>query len=702
MVRAESSDQDRLVLKDRDTSAMEGKMSNRNCNTSQRAGHSSSKWGRGVCSWAVLACAVFVAGSHGCSALHPVRGVPAAYLPDQFIGPSRDNKRTIDLSLLVRTPPDQYRVEAGDVISVYVPRVLGVETTDVNSVGLSPPINMPASVEDPPTVGYPIQVRDDHTISLPQIPPLLVYGMTLHEVEQAILKAYTVDNKILNPSEALVMVSLQRPRITRVLVVRQEATTSLSAPSGAGSVNIGTTGKGTARTVTLKAYENDVLHALARSEGVDGLPGLNAENVIYVIRRRARAAAPHQMLPPALPPVHGPIIQQSAVQDPSEKNGVIWASGDQPYDRRVQPVAYEQPLQQSQQPLAQQYQQAGYHSGSGHSFASQYSQPVAAPVANVGHSLSPQKLSPQTSYRSRGGAARSPVDYVNAMSNAQRPDYAMQPQMIPAQAGQNQPVQQQALEQVRYQQGMMGGQPVQGASHAMTMPADVAPMMAPIADPAYQYPPMQAPYQPGLPQPGPPMNGPAGPASVEQNWASMLSGFDPTIDNPNVIRIPIRLGPGEVPQITEESITLYDGDIIFIESRETEVFYTAGLLGGGQYTLPRDYDLCVLEAVSIAESRQMGGGQVIKSMGGVSALNQDISASASRLAIIRTLPNGKRVTIEVDLKKAMRYQEENIRIQPGDVLVLQYTFPESVAAFTQRYILEGAVFGIAAGLVTGN
>ncbi|WP_437192647.1 polysaccharide biosynthesis/export family protein [Planctomicrobium sp. SH527] len=648
--------------------------------------------------------------SHGCSALHPVRGVPAAYLPDQFIGPSRDNKRTIDLSLLVRTPPDQYRVEAGDVISVYVPRVLGVESTDVNSVGISPPINMPSSIEDPPTVGYPIQVRDDHTISLPQIPPLQVRGMTLHEVEQAILKAYTVDHHILNPSEALVMVSLQRPRITRVLVVRQEATTSLSAPSGAGSVNIGTTGKGTARTVTLKAYENDVLHALARAEGVDGLPGLNAENVIYVIRRRARTAMHH----PTLPPVHGPIIQQSAVQDPNEKNGVIWASGDQLYDRRVQTVAYEQPSQQPAQQPIQQTAQAGYRSSNGHSFAPQYSQPVAAVSASTGHSMSPQ-----VSYRSRGGAAQSQMDYLNAVSNAQRQVQVTSVQTMPAQT-----VQQPPVEQVRYQHGIMGGQSVHGASHAMTMPAEIQPMapgitpgMAPIADPAYQYPQMPAPYQsgvpqpgppqpglpqPGLPQLGPPMNEHVGPASVEQNWTSMLSGFDPTIDNPNVIRIPIRLGPGEVPQITEESITLYDGDIIFIESRETEVFYTAGLLGGGQYTLPRDYDLCVLEAVSIAESRQMGGGQVIKSMGGVSALNQDISASASRLAIIRTLPNGKRVTIEVDLKKAMRYQEENIRIQPADVLVLQYTFPEAVGAFTQRYILEGAVFGVAAGLVTGN
>jgi len=107
----------------------------------------------------------------GCTALHPIRGVPASYLPDQFEGPSRDNKRTIDLSLLVRTPPDQHRVAAGDVLSIYVPRVLGSQPTEVNSAGIEPPINIPASIEDPPTVGYPIQVRDDNTIALPQLPP---------------------------------------------------------------------------------------------------------------------------------------------------------------------------------------------------------------------------------------------------------------------------------------------------------------------------------------------------------------------------------------------------------------------------------------------------------------------------------------------------------------------------------------------------
>ena len=52
--------------------------------------------------------------------------------------------------------------------------------------------------------------------------------------------------------------------------------------------------------------------------------------------------------------------------------------------------------------------------------------------------------------------------------------------------------------------------------------------------------------------------------------------------------------------------------------------------------------------------------------------------------------------------KAMVRDEENILIQPGDMLVLQYTFPEACAAFTQRFLLEGALIGIATSTFTGG
>ena len=66
------------------------------------------------------------------------------------------------------------------------------------------------------------------------------------------------------------------------------------------------------------------------------------------------------------------------------------------------------------------------------------------------------------------------------------------------------------------------------------------------------------------------------------------------------MRIPLRLPPGQTPTFKPEDIILESGDIVMIESREREVFYTGGLLGGGEYPLPRDYDLDVLGALAIS------------------------------------------------------------------------------------------------------
>ena len=73
------------------------------------------------------------------------------------------------------------------------------------------------------------------------------------------------------------------------------------------------------------------------------------------------------------------------------------------------------------------------------------------------------------------------------------------------------------------------------------------------------------------------------------------------MNRPNVIRIPLRVGPDDpIVQLAEEDIILYSGDIVFVRSRETEVFYTGGQLPAGQWPIPRDYDIDVLEAIALA------------------------------------------------------------------------------------------------------
>ena len=44
--------------------------------------------------------------------------------------------------------------------------------------------------------------------------------------------------------------------------------------------------------------------------------------------------------------------------------------------------------------------------------------------------------------------------------------------------------------------------------------------------------------------------------------------------------------------------TLHDGDVVSIEARDREVFYTAGLIGSLVVPLPRDIDLNVLQAIA--------------------------------------------------------------------------------------------------------
>lgn len=587
----------------------------------------------------ISVCLLALVGLTGCAGFHPIRGVPASYMPLEFQGPERNDRRTIDLSLLVRTPPDQYRVDAGDVLAIYVPRVLGSIPTEIEQVGIEPPINSSDSEELPPTVGYPVQVRDDATISLPQIPPLFVGGMTLHEVEQVILKAYTVDHKILNPEEAMVMVSLQRPREYRVLVFRQETGNPLASDSGGDGVNLGTARRGTARVVRLKAYENDVLHALARAEGADGLPGLDAENTIYIVRRRRRPAgvAPG---PAGIPP-HPPGVGPGLPLTPSPANPVP-----------IVPAPPSSPWQGAMQSTSPQFQ----------------------PYSNPRIGQGSDRLTVPAGQPAMAGtpANATGIQQVSAVATGGHS----------------------LVTDVEVPPPSMATPPSQ---HSLPSPAPTYPA-APYSMPPGPLPAGTIP--PGSFAPGPLPPGALPPAGMvgeglPTHWPIALQQFDPTIDNSDVVKIPIRLGEREFPTFTEQDITLYDGDIVFIESRDTEVFYTGGLLGGGQYTLPRDYDLGVLEAISIAEARNAGGTGVTRSVGGVSALNRDVANSASRVAILRTLPNGQRVTIEVDLNKAIRYKEENILVQPGDMLILQYTIPEAIAAFTQRFLLEGALIGIA-------
>lgn len=473
---------------------------------------------------AVLIAAVLSSG--GCTAFCPMHGVNVADLPPEVRLPRRTGLATIDLSLLRQTPPPEHLVDGGDVLGVYVEGILGRD-------GDVPPIYNPTDRLRPPSIGYPITVHADGTISLPQIPPLMVRGLSVPQVEQAVRQAYTEGPRpLIKPDFARVLVSMQQPRVYKVLVIRQEASNPLGI-EGASEVETPLLQQkhGTGRVVHLPAYQNDVLHALAQTGGP---PGLDAENAVYVIRGRC-------VLPP----------------------GAIETMDRLPLDFGFPP-------------------------------------PPAPALGAHGHSLPMQPPPPSVS-----------------------------------------------------------GSPI-------------------------------PPPVPGLAPEG------LGP---EHLFPLDFAGGDLTMYNSNVIRIPLRVPPGELPQHTEQDITLHDGDIVFVESREREFFYTAGLLGGGQFTLPRDYDLNVLDAIALSDARRRPERGTSRAIGGISSLNQDVTVGASQVIILRKQPDGTQLPIEIDLRQALVNPNYQIIIQPEDRIVLRYTCPQAILAFFERHLLEGYLIGAATTLL---
>ncbi|HXG09749.1 MAG TPA: polysaccharide biosynthesis/export family protein [Gemmataceae bacterium] len=380
----------------------------------------------------------------GCAALtNPtVDGVPVDQLPPELLGESREAKKPIPLTLLQQCPPDAYRLAPGDVLGIWIEGVLGEAnvTIPVQSVPF-------AAVRElrrvPPAAGYPIQVREDGTISLPFVEPIFVQGLTIAEAQETIRRAYLAPKQILKPGRERILVSLLLPRQYRVVVMREESASSATGPEGFLSVSK----RGTGHDIDLPAYENDVLHALAQT---GGLPGLDAYDEVIIYRA-------------------GP------------------------------------------------------------------------------------------------------------------------------------------------------------------------------------------PREPGLPAPATP----AGP----------------------VVRIPLRWYPDKPLPFQPHDVVLYDGDVVFLEARVNDVYFTGGLLPAGEHVLPRDVDLDVVEAISRVRGPLVNGAFAVSNLSGALLQPGIGNPTPSLLTVLRKVPGGGQVMIRVDLNKALRDPRERIRVLPGDVLILQETPGEALARY---------------------
>jgi len=417
-----------------------------------------------------LLAAVLMPTTTGCtSLLAPIDGTPVNQIPPALLGEKRADYINVPLALLRMEQPEHYVLDDGDILGIYIEGIMPPQNNEDQPVTI-PPVHFPEEGSDlPPSVGFPIPIRDDGSLPLPLIAPIDVRGKTIAEAEEAIRRAYVDEEKILRAGRDRILVSLMRERTSRVIVIREDGANPDSAIAGGSNqfgnsqeIISGTERQGSGFTLDMPAYKNDLMHALADT---GGLPGLNAKSSVKILK----------------------------------------------------------------------------------------------------------------------------ASKLNASTRREM-------------------------------------------------------MMAMFA----------------------------GQGAGCNDGCQSLCECEGMIEDPFAITIPLRVRPGEMPNINPADVILEDGDIVYIEARDTEFFYTAGLLPGGQYPLPRDYDIDVLGAMSVAGTGL--GGSTSRGGGGISGLMSGGfgGATPTNLYIMRRDDCGREFTILVDLKQAYNDPSQRILVQPGDTLILRY------------------------------
>lgn len=157
------------------------------------------------------------------------------------------------------------------------------------------------------------------------------------------------------------------------------------------------------------------------------------------------------------------------------------------------------------------------------------------------------------------------------------------------------------------------------------------------------------------------------------------------------IRIPLRLREGESVPFNQEDVTLHEGDIVYVNARPPESFFTGGLLPAIRVPLPRDEDIDILEAISMIGGPLLNGGVNGNNLsGGIVGAGLG-NPSPNLLTVIRRTPNGQQVPIRVDLERAMVDARERILVQEGDMLLLQETPSQAVARYFSQIFQFNAI-----------
>jgi len=149
--------------------------------------------------------------------------------------------------------------------------------------------------------------------------------------------------------------------------------------------------------------------------------------------------------------------------------------------------------------------------------------------------------------------------------------------------------------------------------------------------------------------------------------------------------IPLRAQCGQPLPFGSDDVTLVEGDIVFVEKRVEDKFYTGGLLQAGEMPLPRDEDIDILEAIALANTG-VGGPAGVNAQASQFRSGPGNVVPPTRAFVIRKLEGGHQVKIEVDLRKAVNNAEERILIKPQDFVMLQYRPHELMANIALNFV----------------
>jgi protein involved in polysaccharide export with SLBB domain len=282
-----------------------------------------SSRGRGALA-ARLAMLVLCATLAGCAAFsNPVASaVPVRLLPPDLLFASREHLQPIPPSALRSINSEANVLGPGDILGVFIDGVLG-------EANQTPPVSIPDSIDAKPSLGFPVPVRQNGTVSLPLVGDIEVAGLTIEQAESKIVQVFT-DRQILREGRQRVIVTWMRPRDVRVYVVREDGApsrrgTSIRRDLFSSTVVFPERSDAASATISLPAGENDVLSALTRTGGMP-VPE-TAEEII--IERSVPASSGVDADAGAMPElVRIPVLTHPAMPLGVNVNDVALRSGD--------------------------------------------------------------------------------------------------------------------------------------------------------------------------------------------------------------------------------------------------------------------------------------------------------------------------------------------------------------------------------------